>query len=135
MLRIMNTLGRILPFLILTSVASACGKAGSTRFSAPKPPGDASSSCSSNKAVLSWTTPTQNTDGTPLTDATGYRIYYGPNAANPESMLEVSDPAAVTLTIDHLGTGTYYFSISTLSATGGEGPKSNAASKTFSSCE
>ena len=85
--------------------------------------------------MLSWTAPTLNTDGTPLTDTTGYKIYYGSNVANLDSVLEVNDPAALSVTVDRLGTGTYFFAISTVSATGGEGPKSNAASKTFSSCE
>src|SRR5262245_40558670 len=29
----------------------------------------------------SWTAPTQNTDGSPLTDLVSYRVYYGPATA------------------------------------------------------
>ncbi len=33
-------------------------------------------------ATLSWTPPTQNTDGSPLTDLAGYRVYWGTSSGN-----------------------------------------------------
>ena len=85
---------------------------------------------STASTVLTWTKPTQNTDGSTLTDLTGYKIYYGTNSSSLTSSVTVSDPNATTTTISGLTTGTtYYFAIASISASGGEGNKSNAASK------
>ena len=35
------------------------------------------------KLTAAWSAPTNNTDGSPLTDLAGYRVYYGPGTANP----------------------------------------------------
>src|SRR5690606_12685719 len=37
---------------------------------------------SSGSAALSWSKPTENTDGSALTDLAGYRVYHGRNAAS-----------------------------------------------------
>ena len=78
-----------------------------------------------------WTMPAQNTDGTPLTDLTSYILYYStdPTFATKTSKL-ISVPALST-TITNLAKGsTYYFSISSVSASGGVGPRSNTATYT-----
>jgi len=33
-------------------------------------------------ALLSWTAPTENSDGSPLTDLAGYKIHYGSSHGN-----------------------------------------------------
>ncbi len=82
-------------------------------------------------AVLTWTMPTQNTDGSPLTDLTGYRVYYGTNPASLASSVSIAS-GTTTTTIPNLPTGvTYYFAIASVSVSGGEGNKSNVASKTI----
>ncbi len=87
---------------------------------------------STGNAVLSWTKPTQNTDGSTLTDLTGYVIYYGTSTSTLTSSMTVSGGDTLTATIDGLPTGiTYYFAIASVSASGGEGNKSNPASKTI----
>jgi List-Bact-rpt repeat protein/fibronectin type III domain protein len=35
------------------------------------------------KLTANWSAPTNNTDGSPLTDLSGYRVYYGTGAGNP----------------------------------------------------
>ena len=93
-----------------------------------------SNTSSTGNAVLNWTIPTQNTDGSSLTDLTGYVIYYG-TSANPDALtnsITISSGSTTTATIEGLTAGTtYYFSIASVSATGGEGTKSNPASKTI----
>lgn len=88
------------------------------------------SSTSSGSAVLTWTMPALNTDGSSLTDLTGYKIYYGTNSSSLTSSVSVSGGATTTTTINGLSTGTtYYFAIASISSAGGEGNKSNVASK------
>jgi len=62
-------------------------------------------------AVLSWTLPEASVDGTPLTDLAGFRIHYGADGAHLSRMIDVSDPAATTITVADLSPGTWYFSI------------------------
>ncbi len=90
------------------------------------------SSGTSGSAILTWTVPTQNTDGSSLTDLTGYKIYYGTTPGSLTSSVSVSGGTTTTATINGLGAGTtYYFAIASISSSGGEGNKSNTASKTL----
>ncbi len=94
----------------------------------------ANNTSSTGNAVLNWTIPSQNTDGSALTDLTGYVIYYGTSANTSEltNSITISGGSTTTATIDGLTAGTtYYFSIASVSSTGGEGAKSNPASKTI----
>ncbi|MBI5543305.1 MAG: fibronectin type III domain-containing protein [Deltaproteobacteria bacterium] len=83
-------------------------------------------------AQLSWDAPTTFVDGSPLTDLTGYRIYYGTSSGSYPTTVSVSNPAAVSYTIGDLpGGATYYFVVTALSASGGESAPSIEASKTI----
>ncbi len=85
-------------------------------------------------AVLNWSRPTLNTDGTTLTDLTGYIIYYGTssNASELTNSITISNGDTTTATIEDLSTGTtYYFAVASESKSGGVGKKSNPASKTI----
>lgn len=85
---------------------------------------------SSGSAVLTWSVPTQNVDGSALSDLTGYKIYYGTSSGSLTSSVSVSGGATTTATITGLTTGTtYYFAIASISSSGGESNKSNTASK------
>jgi len=46
---------------------------------------------------INWIPPTQNTDGSFLTDLTKYRLYYGPDANSLEAVLDI-DSNGVTIT-------------------------------------
>ena len=77
---------------------------------------------------LMWTLPTQNTDGTSLTDLTGYLLYYGTDPTlNTKMTRLVSTPALATTVTNLLPGNTYYFAIASVSASGGVGPRSNIA--------
>ena len=84
---------------------------------------------SNGSATLTWTVPTQNVDGSSLTDLTGYKIYYGTSPSALSSSVSVAGGSVTTTTINGLSTGTtYYFAIASVSTSGGEGNKSNTAS-------
>ena len=82
-------------------------------------------------ASLSWSVPQFNTDGTSLTDVSGYRVYYGKNPSNLSASVLVPGMAASSHVITGLGAGTYYFAVATLSLAGEVSELSNVASKTF----
>jgi hypothetical protein len=84
-------------------------------------------------AIVSWTAPTQNNDGTPYTNPGGFRLMYG--KTNTEAGLDTSayvqDPAARSWTSPTLTAGVWYFGIKVFNSMGIEGPLSNIASKTI----
>ena len=59
--------------------------------------------------TLSWTPPTQNTDGSALTDLKGYRIYYGTTPGNYPIRIILDNPGLATVVVENLAPGTYYF--------------------------
>ena len=85
----------------------------------------------SSSAALSWSAPTENTDGTPLTNLAGYHIRYGTSAGDLSQTIDVAEAAATGYVVSGLASGTYYFSVSAYNTSGLEGPASTIGSKTL----
>lgn len=83
------------------------------------------------RATLSWEAPSTRTDGSPLTNLAGFRLYYGTSSGNLNSMIQVSDPGARSWVIENLTVGTWYFAASAYDQSGMESARSNVASKTI----
>ena len=62
-------------------------------------------------ATLSWTPPTQNTDGSTITNLAGFRIQYGTSASALTQTIEVSNPGVATYVVTGLSSGTWYFAV------------------------
>jgi hypothetical protein len=83
-------------------------------------------------ATLSWTAPTQNTDGSPLLDLAGYHVYWGTSSGAYTSSATIDNPSVTTYIVDNLLSGTtYYFATSAYNSTGVQSNYSNEASKTI----
>jgi hypothetical protein len=82
-------------------------------------------------ATLSWTPPTTNTDGSPLTNLAGYRVHWGTAAGAYPNTVTLNNPGLASYVVSNLVPGTYYFVVTALSSTGAESQFSNAASKTI----
>lgn len=80
-------------------------------------------------AVLSWAAPTQNEDGTPLTNLAGYRLYWGTNAGNYTSSVTISNPGVTTYVVENLLPGSYEFVATAFNNAGVESAFSNSATK------
>jgi hypothetical protein len=80
--------------------------------------------------TLSWTPPTQNDDGTPLTDLSGYRFRWGTSPGNYTSSVTVNNPGITTYVVDNLAPGTYEFVATALNSDGMESDFSNTATRT-----
>jgi hypothetical protein len=85
---------------------------------------------SAGSATLSWSAPTQNTDGTPLTNLSGYRIHYGNSASVLSQTIQISNAGLTTYVVENLAPGTYYFAVRAYTAGGTESDLSNVAVKT-----
>lgn len=82
-------------------------------------------------ATLTWTPPTTNTNGSALTNLTGYRVYWGPAVGNYTQSVSVNNPGLSTYVVGSLVPGTYYFAVAAVNSLGGESAKSSVASKTI----
>lgn len=87
---------------------------------------------STGSATLNWTVPTQNTDGSALTNLAGYRIYYGTSASAMNQVVDIPTTGLTTYQITGLGSGTWYFAVRAYNSTGTESDLSNVASKVIS---
>ena len=90
-----------------------------------------SASSNTGAATLSWEAPTSNTDGTPLTDLNGYRIYYGSSATNLSQTVQITSVGMQTYVIDNLPAGTWYFAIMAVTSAGTESALSNIVSESI----
>ena len=77
--------------------------------------------------TLSWTAPTQNKDGSPLTDLAGYRIYWGTTPGSYPNSVSIDNPGLTTYVVDGLVAGTYEFVATTYNTAGVESAFSNPA--------
>ena len=73
-----------------------------------------------HNVVLTWTAPSDNADGTPLVDLTGYKIRYGTSSGEYSQTVTLSNASLDRYQVDNLGTGTYYFTISAYNSAGTE---------------
>lgn len=80
-------------------------------------------------AALSWSTPTQNTDGSALTDLAGYRVYHGTSANSLNDMVTVQGGGNTAYTFSQLASGTHYFAVSAYTHAGVESSLSGVGSK------
>ncbi len=83
---------------------------------------------SQGSATLSWTAPTQNTDGTILTNLSGYRIYYGMSPGDMTQFISINNISVSTYVIENLSPATWYFAVKAVANTV-ESDLSNVASK------
>lgn len=81
--------------------------------------------------TLSWTPPTQNTDGSTLTDLKGYRIYYGTSPGNYPNRVIMDNPGLSMVVVDNLLPGTYYVVLTAINLQDIESDYSNMAQKTL----
>jgi hypothetical protein len=82
-------------------------------------------------ATLSWTAPTQNTDGSPLANLAAYKIYYGTTPGSYTNEVLVTNPGTTMYVVDNLVPNTYYFVSTSINAVGTESVFSNMASTTI----
>ena len=69
-------------------------------------------------ATLNWLPPSQNSDGSALTDLAGIVIYYGTSSSNLSQSVQVGSPTQTSYTISNLPSGTWYFGAVAYTTTG-----------------
>ena len=80
--------------------------------------------------TLNWQPPTENVDGSALTDLAGYTIHYGTAAGTYTQTISLSNPGLATYVVSSLAPGTYYFAVAAVNSSGTESPLSSEVSAT-----
>ena len=107
--------------LLLALLISACGSGGDGSVTVNQ--------VSFDSATLSWTPPTQNSDGSALTDLAGYNFYYGTESGNFQTSIRIDNPGITIYVIENLTPNTYYFVITAFNRNGAESDFSNEVSR------
>jgi hypothetical protein len=68
--------------------------------------------------TVSWLAPTDNINGTVLTDLKGYKIHYGGAPRNYSGTIQVSNPGLTTYVVENLSPGRYYFAVTAYNSLG-----------------
>lgn len=85
---------------------------------------------SANGSVtLSWQAPTENADGSPLTNLAGYKIFYGVTSGQYNNEVVIDNAGTTTHVVDNLLPDTYYFAAKSFNSSGVESDFSGEAVK------
>ena len=114
-----------------SSGGTAAGPGTTTPPVTPAPTPTPTPPVVTGSADLTWTAPTMNEDGTPLTNLAGYKVRYGQSAGALTSTLDVPSPATTRARIDGLAAGTWYFSLTSYTNTGVESAPTGVVWKTI----
>jgi Putative Ig domain len=82
-------------------------------------------------ATVNWVAPTQNTNGTALTDLAGLRIYYGSSPSSLNQMVQVASTTQTSTTISNLASGVWYFGGVAYTTAGTQSAMSSVVSATI----
>jgi hypothetical protein len=86
---------------------------------------------STGTALLSWTPPTENTDGSPLTDLAGYKIRYGDSSGSYSDTVTINNPGLTSYLVENLASSDWYFVMTSFNSSGVESSYSTEVSKTI----
>lgn len=75
---------------------------------------------------ITWTPPTQNTDGSALTDLAGFWIYSAANGSPLGKLAQIKSPTMTSSDLSGYGPGSYQFALSAYNAAGTESALTNA---------
>ncbi len=79
--------------------------------------------------TLSWAAPTENTDGSALTDLAGFVLVYGTSSSTLDRTVRFENPSVDSHVLQDLPAGTYYFAIRAYNTLGAESELSSIVSK------
>ena len=84
---------------------------------------------SNGSTTLDWTAPTENEDGTVLTDLSGYKLYWGTAPGDYTDSVTIDNPSVTTYVVENLSPGTYEFVATAYNSASVESHYSQAATR------
>jgi hypothetical protein len=116
---------------VIFTIAACDGGPATTVTGGPSESATVTSSANVGAATLSWVAPSENTDGSALTNLAEYRIYYGTGADSLTEVIDVPTIGVIDYVINNLTAGAYYFSIRAYTSAGIKSVLSNIVSDTI----
>jgi hypothetical protein len=86
---------------------------------------------SAGNAALDWTPPTENTDGSVLTNLAGYNVHYGTSPDKLTQVVKLANPGLTSYVVGNLTAGTWFFAVTSYAANGTESSNSGIVSTTI----
>ncbi len=114
---------------IVVSVSNGAQSAALPAFNITVEPAVATSVVAGT-ASLSWSRPTVNTDGSPLTNLAGYVIRYGTSSTALDNKISVTSASATGVEITNLSPGNWDFAVSAFNTANVESEVSTIVGKT-----
>lgn len=90
-----------------------------------------SASAFAGDATLTWTAPTARTDGTPLTNLAGFKIYHGTSSTTLSVVVDVPGATVTSRVLTGLPSGMRYFAMTAYDANLRESAQTSTVSKTI----
>lgn len=126
MTRQSTTVVRLGAVLLFVSLIAGC-RADSDGITGPTgaPPDSPPSQPAPRTITVAWDPPSENEDGSPLTDLAGHRLYYGTTSPlTAGNSISVDVGTETSHTIVGLAPGTYFVAVSAYDSLANEGPRS-----------
>ena len=79
--------------------------------------------------TLGWTPPTQNEDGSQLTDLAAYRIHWSRDGGSFSDSVRIDNPGVTRYVVEDLTPGTYEFAATAISSAEVESRLSNTVTR------
>ena len=89
----------------------------------------AANGAATGTATLSWTPPTERSDGSPIGELAGYRVLYGPASRAYVFETKLDNPGLTRFVVETLGMGAWYFAVTAIDTDGLESLPSQEVSK------
>jgi hypothetical protein len=80
----------------------------------------AAATAATKSVSLAWTPPTQNADGSTLTDLSGYTIHYGTTSKNYTQSVSLTNAGLTRYQLDSVPSGTIYIAMTAVNTGGAE---------------
>lgn len=106
------------------------GSSGSSSSSGGATSGSSGGSASAKSVTLNWQAPTQNNNGSTLTNLAGFKIHYGTASKDYSQVVALNNPGLNRYVMDTLPSGTYYFAITAYNSQGVESSMSGEVATT-----
>jgi Fibronectin type III domain len=114
--------------LLAALILAGCGGGGNSGSPSATA---AETNAATGTATMSWTAPTMNSDGSPLSALAGFTIYYGTSSASLTQTIQIPNAGAVNYVVTNLSPGTWYFAVSAYTNAGEQSALSTVVSKTI----
>jgi hypothetical protein len=108
-----------------TADGSSPSNNGTSGTSSTMPP------ASSDSVTISWTAPSENTDGSALTNLAGYEIYYGTSPSALTQQISINTVGIMDYVVGNLSSGTWYFEVVAVNSAGEQSAPTSLVSTTI----